>query len=57
MVCSSDRDTDLFDITTRILQGDKLAPYLFILCQDYILQMSIDLIRENSFTLKKTRSR
>ena len=30
---------------------------MFIICQDYILQKSIDLIKENSFTLKKTRRR
>ena len=37
-----------------------LAQYLFIICPDYILEMLIDLmnlIKENSFTLKKARSR
>ena len=37
------------------LQGDTLAPYLFILCLDYILQTSIDLIKEKAFTLRKAR--
>ena len=35
------------------MQGDILAPYLFILCQDYVLWMSIALIKENGFTLEK----
>ena len=56
-VCSLDGDTDFFDSVARILQGDTLAPYLFIICLDYILRTSIDLIKENGFTLKKARSR
>ena len=36
-VCSPDRDTDFFDIVAGVLQEDKLAPYLFIICQDYVL--------------------
>ena len=28
-----------------------LAPYLSILCLDYVLQMSIELIKENGFIL------
>ena len=34
-----------------------LAPYLFIICQDYVLRTSIDKIRENGFELTKKRSR
>ena len=41
---------------TEVLQGNTSAPYLFILSQDYILRTSIDLIKENGFTLK-ARSR
>ena len=56
-VRSLDGDTDYFDIATGVLQGDKLAPYLFIICLDYMLRTSIDKIRENSFELTKKRSR
>ena len=35
-----------------ILQGDTLAPYLFIICLD-ILRMSIVLLKENGFALKR----
>ena len=34
-----------------------LAPYLFIICLDYVLRTSIDKIRENGFDLTKKRSR
>ena len=40
-----------------VLQGDTLAPYLFIICLDYVLRTLIDKIRENSFELTKKRSR
>ena len=35
-------DTDYFDIVAGVLQGDKLAQYLFIICLDYVLRTSID---------------
>ena len=41
----------------RVLQGDTLAPYLFIICLDYVLRTSIDKIRENGFELTKRRSK
>ena len=56
-VCSPDGDTDYFDIVAGVLQGDTLAPYLFIICLDYILRTLIDNIRENGFELTKKRSR
>ena len=56
-VRSPDGDTEYFDIVAGVLQGDTLAPYLFIICQDYVLRTSIDKIRENGFELTKKRSR
>ena len=35
-VRSSDGDTDFINIVSCVLQGDKLAPYLFIICLDYV---------------------
>ena len=54
---SPDGDTDFFDIVAGELQGDTLAPYLFIICLDYVLRTSIDKIKENGFELIKKRSR
>ena len=56
-VRSPDGDTKYFDIVPGVLQGDTLAPYLLIICLDYLLRTSIDKIRENSFELIKKRSR
>ena len=65
-VCSPDGDTEYFDIVAGVLQGDTLAPYLFIICLDYVLWTSIDKIRkkkqkkkirENGFELTKRRSK
>ena len=56
-VRSADRDTEYFDIVAGVLQGDTLAPYLFIICLDYVLRTSIDKIRENGFELTKKRSK
>ena len=47
----------IFDIVAGVLQGDTLAPYLFIICLDYVLRTSIDKIRENGFELTKRRSK
>ena len=56
-VRSPDGDTNNFDIVAGILQGDTLAPYLFIICLDNRLRISIDKILENGFELTKKRSR
>ena len=56
-VRSPDGDTDYFDIVAGVLQGNTLAPYLFISYLDYVLRTSIDKIKENGFELTKKRSR
>ena len=57
LVRSTDGDTEYFDIVAGVQQGDTLAPYLFIICLDYVLWTSIDKIRKNGFELTKKRSR
>ena len=52
---SPDGDTEYFDIVAGVLQGDTLALYLFIICQDYVLRTSIDKIRENGFERTKEK--
>ena len=42
---------------SRSTTRDTLAPYLFIICLDYVLRTSIDKIKENGFELTKKRSR
>ncbi len=56
-VFSPDEDTDYFDIVAGVLQGDTLAPYLFIICLDFILRTYIYKIKDNGFKLAKERSR
>ena len=56
-VRSPDGDTDYFNIVAGVLQGDTLAPYLFIICLDYMFRTSIDKIKENGFELTKKRNR
>ena len=56
-VRSPDGDIEYFDIVAGVLQGDTLAPYLFIICLDYVLRTSMDKIRENGFELTKKKSR
>ena len=56
-VCSPDGDTDYFDIVADVLQGDTLAPYLFIICLDIVLRTFIDTMNKNGFKLTKERSR
>ena len=52
-----DGDTDYFDIVAGVLQEDTLAPYLFIICLDYVLRTFIDKMKDNGFQLTKERSR
>ena len=56
-VRSPDGDTEYFYIVAGVVQRDTLAPYLFIICLDYVLRASIDKIRENGFELTKKRSK
>ena len=49
-------DTGYFDIVEGVLQGDTLAPYVLIICQDYELRTSIDK-KENGFKLTKEKSK
>jgi len=41
-VLSPDGKTDVFDITAGVLQGDTLAPFLFIIVLDYALKKAVD---------------
>ena len=56
-VRSPDGDTDYFDIVTDVLQGETFAPYLIIICLDYVLRTSINWMKENCFKITKERNR
>ena len=56
-VRSSGGDTDYFDIVASVLQGDILVPFLLIICLEYVLRTSTDIMKDNSFKLAKERSR
>ena len=46
--------TDFIKIVAGVLQRYSSIPCLFIICQGYALQISIDLIKENGFYLKRS---
>ena len=57
-VISPDGETELFEITAGVLQGDTLAPYLFIIVLDYAMRKALwDKEQELGFTLKPRQSR
>ena len=45
-----------FDICAGILQGDTLAPFLFIVVLDYVLRMSVDKINDNGLEIHPCKS-
>ena len=57
MVHLPDGDTDFFNIIAFVLQGDTLAPYLFITCLDYVLRKALDTNNHLCPTLSKSQSR
>ena len=56
-VRSLDGGTSYFNIVAGVLQGDTLAPYLFIFYLDYVLRRSIEKMKDNGFKQAKERSR
>ena len=57
MVRSPDGDTEFFDILAGVLQGDTLAPFLFVICLYYVLRTSVDKFSEYGFRLEPKKSR
>ena len=47
MVCSPDVGIGFFDSIAGVLRGDTLEESMFIIYQDYIIRMLIDLIKGN----------
>ena len=57
MARSPNRDKEFFDILAGVLQGGTLAPFLFVICLDYVLRISVDKCNEYGLTLELARSR
>ena len=57
-VITSDGLTDVFGILAGVLQGDTLAPYLFIIVVDYVMRTALlGESAEAGFTIQPARSR
>ena len=54
VVLTPDGESTNFNINTGVLQGDPLAPYLFIVVLDYALRTAID--EREGLTLTRRRS-
>ena len=52
-VPSPNGDTDYFDIVAVVQSRDTIAPYLFIICLDYGLRTSIDLMKKKTVWQRK----
>ena len=55
-ILSPDGETSPFDICAGILQGDTLAPFLFVIVVDYLLRISVDKINDNGLEIQPRRS-
>ena len=56
-IITPDRETENFEITKGVLQGDTLAPYLFVITLDYAIRQAIeDREEELGFELSIRRS-
>ena len=56
-VITPDGETEQFDIVAGVLQGDTLAPLLFITVLDYVLRISLDANNTKGLLLKPRTSR
>ena len=57
-VLSPNGETEPFQVTSGVLQGDTPAPYLFVIVLDYALQKAMQgREKELGFCLKKQQSR
>ena len=55
-ILTTDGETPSFPILAGILQGDTLAPFLFIIVVDYVMHISVDTTSENGYQLRPKRS-
>ena len=56
-VITPDGETNFFHIEAGVLQGDTLAPFLFIIVLDYVLRLSLDTINDKGLQIHPRCSR
>lgn len=56
-VLTADGLTEIFDILAGVMQGDTLAPYLFIIVIDYCMTQALQKHPDSGFTIKPAQSR
>ena len=56
-VITPDGTTEFFEILAGVLQGDTLAPYLFVIVIDYCMRMALEKHQDSGFTVTPARSR
>ena len=57
-VLTPDGETNLFEIRAEVLQGDTLAPYLFVIVFDYVMRQTYQNREvELGFQLRKRQNR
>ena len=56
-ILTPDGMSELFDILAGVLQGDTLAPYIFIIVVDYCMRQALEAHPELGFTLTPAKSR
>ena len=55
-ILTPDGMTDFFAITSGILQGDTLAPLLYIIVLDYVLRTSVDCLNDKGLEVEPRKS-
>ena len=56
-VISPDGNTDFFEVVAGVLQGDTLAPYLFVITLDYVMRNATKDEAAIGFTLQKAQGK
>ena len=55
-VITPDGETKFFEITAGVLQGDTLAPFIFIIVLDYIFRLSLGNLKDRGLQIQPRRS-
>ena len=56
-IITPDGESDVFEIVAGVLQGDTLAPFLFIIVLDYALRQALKEHEDLGFTITPRKSR